>query len=72
MWRSAKDSALPSTLAINSDYKRSLLEGLELFHGVDPNDVQDALQRCDRRDIAAAELLLSELRTVIAEANLGK
>lgn len=56
---SAKDSALPSTLAINSDYKRSLLEGLELFHGVDPDDVQDALQRCDRRDIAAAELLLS-------------
>jgi diguanylate cyclase (GGDEF)-like protein len=50
---------LPSTLAINSDYKRSLLEGLELFHGVDPDDVQDALQRCDRRDIAAAELLLS-------------
>ncbi|MGA8204497.1 MAG: GGDEF domain-containing protein [Woeseiaceae bacterium] len=50
---------MPSTLAINSDYKRSLLEGLELFHGVDPNDVQDALQRCDRRDIAAAELLLS-------------
>lgn len=50
---------MPSTLAINSDYKRSLLEGLELFHGVDPDDVQDALQRCDRRDIAAAELLLS-------------
>lgn len=50
---------MPSTLAINSDYKRSLLEGLELFQGVDPDDVQDALQRCDRRDIAAAELLLS-------------
>jgi diguanylate cyclase (GGDEF)-like protein len=56
---SDKDPALPSTLAINSDYKRSLLEGLELFHGVDPDDVQDALQRCDRRDIVAAELLLS-------------
>lgn len=50
---------MPSTLAINSDYKRSLLEGLELFHGVDPDDVQDALQRCDRRDVGASELLLS-------------
>jgi diguanylate cyclase (GGDEF)-like protein len=59
MRHSEKDFALPSTLAINSDYKRSLLEGLELFHGVDPDDVQDALQRCDRRDVAAAELLLS-------------
>jgi diguanylate cyclase (GGDEF)-like protein len=55
----AKDLPVPSTLAINSDYKRSLLEGLELFHGVNPEDVQDALQRCDRRDIAEAELLLS-------------
>ncbi len=47
--------------AINSDYKRSLLEGLELFRGVEPDDVQDLLQRCDRRDIEAGELLLSPL-----------
>jgi diguanylate cyclase (GGDEF)-like protein len=50
---------LPHTLAINSDYKRSLLEGLELFHGVCPDDVQELLQHCDRRDLAKGELLLS-------------
>ncbi len=44
---------------INSDYKRSLLEGLELFHGVRPDDVQDLLQKCERRDIETGELLLS-------------
>jgi len=50
---------LPQTLAINSDYKRSLLEGLELFQGVRADDVQDLLQNCDRRDLAEGELLLS-------------
>ena len=47
------------SLAINSDYKRSLLNSLELFEGVSPDDVQELLQRCDRRDLAAGELLLS-------------
>ena len=46
-------------LAINSDYKRSLLQGLELFDGVQPDDVQGLLQSCDRRDLAEGELLLS-------------
>jgi len=45
--------------AINSDYKRSLLQGLELFRGVDAGDVQDLLQRCTRRDLGEGELLLS-------------
>lgn len=45
--------------AINSDYKRSLLAGLELFQGVDPDDVQRLLQKCERRDIGTGELLLS-------------
>ena len=44
---------------INSDYKRSLLAGLELFQGVDPEDVQDLLQKCARRDLDTGELLLS-------------
>jgi diguanylate cyclase (GGDEF)-like protein len=44
---------------MNSDYKRSLLEGLELFRGVSPDDVQDLLQSCDRRDLGEGELLLS-------------
>jgi diguanylate cyclase (GGDEF)-like protein len=50
---------LTQSLAINSDYKRSLLEGLDLFTGVRPDDVQDLLQRCDRRDVEKGELLLS-------------
>lgn len=50
---------LPQSLAINSDYKRSLLEGLELFHGVEAGDVQDLLQRCDRRDLEVNEVLIS-------------
>ncbi len=43
----------------NSDYQRSLLEGLELFHGVCPDEVQSLLQKCERTDIAAGEMLLS-------------
>ena len=50
---------MAQTLAINSDYKRTLLQGLELFHGVHPDDIQDLLQRCDRRDVEAGEMLLS-------------
>ena len=50
---------MSQSLAINSDYKRSLLEGLELFHGVCPDDVQELLQRCDRSDLGKGELLLS-------------
>ena len=50
---------MAQTLAINSDYKRTLLQGLELFQGVRPEDIQDLLQRCDRRDLATGELLLS-------------
>ena len=46
-------------LSINSDYKRTLLESLELFKGVLPEDIQGLLQKCDRRDLAADELLLS-------------
>lgn len=50
---------MSEVLAINSDYKKSLLEGLELFQGVDPGDVQDLLYRCDRQDLAAGEQLLA-------------
>lgn len=44
---------------MNSDYQRSLLAGLELFHGVEPADVQELLRKCDRRDLEPGELLLS-------------
>lgn len=50
---------MPHSLAINSDYKRSLLEGLELFKGVCPDDIQELLQDCNRRDLDEGELLLS-------------
>ena len=50
---------MQESLATSSDYRRSLLEGLELFKGVYPDDIHELLQRCDRRDIAAGELLLS-------------
>jgi len=47
------------TKSTNSDYKRSLLAGLDLFHGVRPDDVQELLQKCDRCDLETGELLLS-------------
>ena len=50
---------MATRLAINSDYKRTLLEGLELFQGVCAEDVQELLQRCDRRDLKQGEVLLS-------------
>lgn len=50
---------MSQSLAMNSDYKRSLLEGLELFQGVKPDDVQELLQDCDRRDLGEGEMLLS-------------
>jgi diguanylate cyclase (GGDEF)-like protein len=43
----------------SSDYRRSLLEGLELFKGVSPNEVRELLQRCHRSDLQAGEILLS-------------
>ena len=50
---------MAQVLAINSDYKRTLLEGLELFRGVRADDVSALLQQCDRRDVEAGEVLLS-------------
>ena len=50
---------MSQSLAINSDYKRSLLEGLELFQSVRAEDVQDLLQNCNRRDVPEGDLLLS-------------
>ncbi len=47
------------SLVTNSDYQRSLLNNLELFRGVMPDDVQELLLRCERRDLAEGELLLS-------------
>ena len=49
---------MAGSLAINSDYKRSLLDSLELFRGVRPEDVDELLQKCGRQDLAEGELLL--------------
>ena len=50
---------MQESAAINSDYKRSLLHSLQLFTGVYPDDIQALLQRCERRDLAEGETLLS-------------
>jgi diguanylate cyclase (GGDEF)-like protein len=50
---------LHSPLPTNSDYKRSLLDSLDLFKGVSADDIHELLQRCGRRDLAEDELLLS-------------
>jgi diguanylate cyclase (GGDEF)-like protein len=55
----SKNYRMSQLHAINSDYKRSLLQGLELFRGVNADDVQELLQNCSRRDIGEGELLLS-------------
>lgn len=60
IWAKKPDnSRMANSLQINSDYKRTLLEGLELFRGVHADDVQSLLQQCDRCDIAEGEVLLS-------------
>lgn len=53
------EPTLQPSFAINSDYKRSLLNSLDLFQGVQSDDVQELLQRCGRQDLAAGDLLLS-------------
>lgn len=47
---------MAQALAINSDYGRTLLEGLDLFRGVSPENVADMLTRCGRRGLAAREV----------------
>ncbi len=42
-----------------SDYKRSLLDSLQLFKGVQPEDIDEWLRQCERRDLDAGEILLS-------------
>lgn len=44
---------------LDSDYRRSLLDGLDLFRGVEPEELQDLLPRCGRQDVPAGDLLLS-------------
>ena len=50
---------MQESLAYNPDYKRSLLDSLRLFKGVFPDDIRELLPRCERRDLASGEVLLS-------------
>jgi diguanylate cyclase (GGDEF)-like protein len=56
---SPENHGMPEPLAVNSDYQRSLLEGLDLFRGVDPDHVLHLLRLCSRRDAAVDEVLLA-------------
>ena len=56
---SGDNNSMQESLSINSDYKRSLLDSLQLFKGVYPDDIQALLQHCERRDIERGETLLS-------------
>ncbi|MDH4108255.1 MAG: GGDEF domain-containing protein [Gammaproteobacteria bacterium] len=44
---------------VDSDYQRLLLEALDLFRGVEADEVHALLQRCERRDLSTGEILLS-------------
>lgn len=48
---------------IDSDFKRSLLDSIALFRGVDADSIADLLPRCGRLDVARNEVLLSPDRS---------
>jgi diguanylate cyclase (GGDEF)-like protein len=48
--------------AIDSDFRRTLLQSIALFRGVDPDTVADLLPRCGRVDVAEGDVLLSPHR----------
>ncbi len=44
---------------MDTDHQRTLLAGLTLFRGVCPDDVTALLEKCERTDIDAGDILLS-------------
>ncbi len=48
-----------SAYQIDTDFKRSLLQSIDLFRDVDPDAVSTLLTQCERIDIAKGEILLS-------------
>ena len=48
--------------AVDSDFKRTLLQSIALFRGVEPDTVADLLPRCGRVDVAEGDVLLSPHR----------
>jgi diguanylate cyclase (GGDEF)-like protein len=47
---------------IDTDFRRSLLQGIALFRGIDGDGIADLLPQCGRIDIKAGEVLLSPQR----------
>ena len=47
---------------IDTDFRRSLLQGIALFRGVDGDSVADLLPQCGRIDVKEGEVLLSPQR----------
>ncbi|MBT8082155.1 MAG: GGDEF domain-containing protein [Gammaproteobacteria bacterium] len=53
------NAAMQEAALVISDYKRSLLDSLQLFKDVQPEAIHEWLQQCDRRDLGEGETLLS-------------
>jgi diguanylate cyclase (GGDEF)-like protein len=47
---------------IDTDFRRSLLQGIALFRGIDGDGIADLLPQCGRIDVKAGEVLLSPQR----------
>jgi diguanylate cyclase (GGDEF)-like protein len=48
--------------SIDTDFRRSLLQGIALFRGIDGDSIADLLAQCGRIDIKEGEVLLSPQR----------
>ena len=48
--------------AIDTDFRRSLLQGIALFRGIDAETMSDLLPQCGRIDVHAGQVLLSPER----------
>jgi diguanylate cyclase (GGDEF)-like protein len=52
----------PLPLAIDTDFRRSLLQGIALFRGIDAESMSDLLPKCGRIDVKEGHVLLSPER----------
>jgi diguanylate cyclase (GGDEF)-like protein len=52
----------PLTYGIDTDVRRSLLQGIALFRGIDSESISDLLPQCGRIDVQKGDVLLSPQR----------
>jgi diguanylate cyclase (GGDEF)-like protein len=52
----------PLPLGIDTDFRRSLLQGIALFRGIDAESMSDLLPQCGRLDVKEGHVLLSPER----------